>query len=167
MLHHVYESMMALIEDSQNPTNVSLATYKPKEIVRAQVIADHSTWDKDQEDFFAQMSIFDQESKPLRKLPFIFKYEFIDSMGSKHSMQILAWEIGALYFSCFRNRGSEEQACQDVINKLNSLAEQRDMHFVLGTTLEHHSRSMPNPFTIVGLYYPPKDDQLNIFDTIQ
>ena len=57
---------------------------------------------------------------------------------------------------------SEKEACQKVINKLEDIANNKDMYFILGTTLEHHQRRLPNPFTIVGLFYPPVDEQLTI-----
>lgn len=163
MLKKVYYSMKELIEDSQAPGNLSLATYKPANIVKAYYEKDSRDWDIGQQEYFAQMSIFDHNHKPLRKLPYRFKFSFLDSKGSSHDMQILDWEIGALYWNCLNKYGSEEQACIKVIDKLYDIAHNSDIYFVLGTTLDHHQRRLVNPFTIISLYYPPRDEQLSIF----
>ncbi len=163
MLNQVYDSIKSLLADASEPSNISLATYKPGEIIKAHYEADGKDWDKGQADYFSQMSIFDGEHKPVRKLPYKFKYEFLDGQGTRHDMQILDWEIGALYWNCMKNSTDEQQACNKVIEKLHTIANSKDLYFILGTTLEHHQRRMNNPFTIVGLYYPPHDAQLTIF----
>lgn len=43
---------------------------------------------------------------------------------------------------------------------------ERDLYFFLGKTLENHMRA-PNPFTIVGVYYPPKLDPMPLFANSQ
>ncbi len=163
VLHKVYDSMKALLCDSQDPKNVSLATYKPAEVIKVHYEADRTDWDKEQSDYFSQMSIFDYENKPLKKLPYKFKYEFLDGQGSRHDMQVLDWEIGALYWNCIRSSADEHHACNKVIDKLNDIASKKELYFILGSTLDHHQRRLYNPFTIVGLYYPPRDEQTSIF----
>jgi hypothetical protein len=163
MLHRVYDSLKKLLSDSLEPKNTSLATYKPFQITRAHYEEDRTGWDKEQADYFTQMSIFDSGHKPLRKLPYKFKYEFVDGQGSRHDMQVLDWEIGALYWNCIRSSASELLACRKVIDKLNEIASKKDLYFILGTTLDHHQRRLSNPFTIVGLYYPPRNEQTSIF----
>ncbi|MDZ4122047.1 MAG: hypothetical protein U1C33_06470, partial [Candidatus Cloacimonadaceae bacterium] len=140
-----------------------LATYKPGKIIKAYYEADRRDWAKEQADYYSQMSIFDGDHKPLRSLPYKFKYEFIDGQNTKHNMQILDWEIGALYWNCLKSSTDEQQACNRVVEKLYSIASKKDLYFILGSTLDHHQRRLSNPFTIVGLYYPPKDEQLSVF----
>jgi hypothetical protein len=38
----------------------------------------------------------------------------------------------------------------------------KDLHLFVGTTLKFHAISAPNPFVIIGLFYPPKTDQLSL-----
>lgn len=78
-------------------------------------------------------------------------------------MQILDWEIGQLFWNCLDKAQDEGYACKQVLDKMDQLANDRDLYLILGTTFEHHQRRLPNPFTIIGLFYPPKDDQLSIF----
>jgi hypothetical protein len=44
------------------------------------------------------------------------------------------------------------------------LYKERDLYFFLGTTKEFHNVA-PNPFIIIGTFYPPKSDhtQLSLF----
>ncbi len=163
MLHKVYDSMKMLLNDSLDPKNVSLATYKPAEIIKAYYEADRTDWDKEQSDYYTQMSIFDYDQKPLRKLPYKFKYVFRDGHGTIHDMQVLDWEIGALYWNCIRSSATEQQACDKVVDKLKEIAMKKELYLILGTTLDHHQRRLSNPFTVVGLYYPPRDEQITIF----
>jgi len=163
MLHNVFDSMDKLLSASQAPHNVSLATYKPAEIIKAHYEADKRDWDKEQSDYFAQLSIFDFDQKPLKKLPYKFKYMFVDGQGTRHDMQVLDWEIGALYWNCIHNSETEQHACDKVVEKLHEIANKKELFLVLGTTLDHHQRRLTNPFTIVGLYYPPMNEQLSIF----
>lgn len=163
VLNKVYYSYEQLLLDSQTPLNVSLAVYKPAEITGAKFAACSRDWESVDKEQFRQRSIFDKTiDKPLKKIPYIFRYDFVDDKGVKRSMQVLDWEIGALYWNCLESSGSEDSACKKVIEKLQQLS-LKDMYFILGTTLDHHQRRLPNPFTIIGLFYPPFDDQLTIF----
>ena len=164
ILNNVYDSLDDLLSDSQEPKNISLATYKPSSIVSACYEPCKRNWNKEEQEKFLQLNIFNIAPQiPLKKMPCNFKYTFKDINGSEHTMSILDWEIGALYWNCLKSSKSEKEACQKVINKLEDIANNKDMYFILGTTLEHHQRRLPNPFTIVGLFYPPFDDQLTIF----
>lgn len=164
VLHKVYNSIRELLADSADPGNISLATYKPKKILSARYEATSRDWSDDEKEHFTQSSIFDiSNNNPLKKLPYKFKYDFLDEDDLKHSMQVLDWEIGALYWNCFDKSGSERQACEQVVKKMNALSTDKDMYFILGTTLDHHHRRLYNPFTIVGLFYPPHDEQLTLF----
>jgi len=76
------------------------------------------------------------------------------------------WELGALYWKCLENaNGDETVTCQKVREKyFDDFVKRRDLHFFLGTTKKFHSVA-PNPFIIIGAFYPPKIDtqQLNLF----
>lgn len=56
MLHRVYDSMKSLLADASEPSNVSLATYKPAEIIKAHYEAETTNWDKDQSEFLQQIT---------------------------------------------------------------------------------------------------------------
>ena len=164
LLHNVYHSLDDLLKDSNNPKYISLATYKLSSIISANYQPCSRNWDAKDQEQFRQLNIFyDSPKNPLKKIPYTFKYTFLDINGSEHNMSILDWEIGALYWNCLKSTKSEKEACHKVIEKLEYLANKRDLYFILGTTLEHQKRKFHNPFTIVSLFYPPFDDQLTIF----
>lgn len=69
------------------------------------------------------------------------------------------WELGQLYWNCLKAaRGDESVACQKVKEKFfTHMIKKRDLHFFMGTTRLFH-KVAPNPFIIIGTFYPPKVD---------
>jgi len=168
VLHHLYDSMDLLIKDAYDPQKyVSLATFKPVEIISAyHKPAPNRDWTEKEKAKMAQQDIFENnEKKMLRKVPYDFCYEFKESQGVKSKMRVLDWGIHQLYWNCFDDSNDEKIAVDKVLEKMNDLAK-KDFHLILGTTLQYHRRKATNPFTIVGLFYPPKDEQQNIFDVL-
>lgn len=119
----------------------------------------------------AQGSLFDEEDtktffRVVDKLPYEFSYTFSSEDGIERTLMIEDWELGALYWNCLKAvKGDEEIACRKVKEKyFDYMVHQRDLHFFLGTTRQFHNIS-PNPFIIIGAYYPPKIDeqQLSLF----
>jgi len=73
------------------------------------------------------------------------------------------WETGQLYWKCYGKYNNEIKACEDVRNKyLSDLASTKDLHFFLGTTKLNHFRA-PNPFIIIGVFYPKIENQFKLF----
>jgi hypothetical protein len=73
------------------------------------------------------------------------------------------WETGQLFWNCLQNRGSEKEACDDVKEKyLEQLAYDRDLFLFLGTTKQFHWVA-PNPFIIIGTFYPRNEIQPELF----
>jgi len=75
------------------------------------------------------------------------------------------WEIGALYWNCLKaTEGNEAAALEKVREKYEGefLAE-KDIYLFLGTTKEWHMRRSKNPFVIIGVFYPKKESQMNLF----
>jgi hypothetical protein len=68
--------------------------------------------------------------------------------------------VVAAYWNFLRYYKTEEKALEKVKEKfLKELAFSRDLYFFLGTTRQFHGWSR-NPFIIIGLFYPPIDDQI-------
>ncbi|MFA6336164.1 MAG: hypothetical protein WCX48_11570 [Bacteroidales bacterium] len=119
----------------------------------------------------AQGSLFDEEDtrlvfKVVNKLPYEFSYVFTTDDGVERTLMIEDWELGALYWNCLKKaHGDEKIACQKVKEKyFDYMVNERDLHFFMGTTKKFHNVS-PNPFIIIGTFYPPKnyDQQLKLF----
>jgi len=173
-LNDVYTSMDALIAESKDPTNKSLATFKPTQILGLDIEKEDREWKKEWLDQFKQLQFsFDpkeneEQRKPIAKLPYKFLYRFIDSDGKTRRLMIEDWEIGALFWNCMKNTDGDEKAALEQVKKkyVDEFLSSKDIHFFLGTTKEWHMRRSKNPFVIIGVFYPPKPKvtaQLRLF----
>ena len=169
-LTNVYTDMTLLIADSQAPKNVSLAAFRPASIKRLVVEEDERQWKREWLAQLRQVDMFTGGDStkpriPIKKIPFKFKYEFEDERGRSSTMTIEDWEIGALYSNCLKAaNGDEAVAIEKVRQKYESeFFSKSDITLFLGTTLEHHRRRHTNPFTIIGVFYPPRESQQDLF----
>lgn len=170
-LKNVYTNMTSLIADSQEPQNTSLAAFRPTTIKRLIVEEDERQWKPEWLEQLKQVdwltnptSGSNQPRAPVDKIPYKFKYKFEDCEGKTSTMTIEDWEIGALYRNCLASSGDEGDAIAKVRQKYeDEFLSAKDITLFLGTTLEHHRRRHPNPFTIIGVFYPPRDSQASLF----
>lgn len=76
------------------------------------------------------------------------------------------WELGQLYWNCLKTSNNDEElACRKVKQKYFNEFLGKDLFFFLGTTRQYH-KIAPNPFIIIGAFYPPKEKespQLSLF----
>ena len=101
----------------------------------------------------------------MRKLPYRYYYRFLtEGDNNPRRMMIEDWEIGALYWKCLAaTEGDEDAANRKVREKYEDyFARERDLYFFVGTTLRHHLHA-PNPFVIIGVFWPPYGSQLSLF----
>lgn len=167
VLKETFTSMEDLIKLAKSPEKKSLATMKPKEIVKFEIEEDEREWRKDWLDKMKQMDMFESanplgQRKVVRKLPYKFYYNFLTDGDKKpRRLMIEDWEIGALFWHCLmQTDGDEEAAKQRVQQKyFDKFVQENDLHLFLGTTFLNHNVSR-NPFVIIGVFYPPKTDQL-------
>lgn len=167
-LKKVYTNLNKLKEDSKDPRNVSLATFKPTSIMGLKIIKDISEWKKVWADLRKQNNLFDDIidiEKTIPKLPYKFSYSFQDDEGNKACLMIEDWEIGALYWNCLKSaKGNESIVLQKVKDQYESkFLIEKDIYLFLGTTKEWHRRRTENPFVIIGVFYPPKNLQGDLF----
>lgn len=163
----VYTSITELIEDSKEPKNISLVTFKPAKITGFE-FEEEREWSEGLQKNLHQRDLFDErggkgDKDIVQKLPFKFYYRLEDENGKSSKMMIEDWEIGALYWNCLKRAdGNEEIALQKVRQKyFDTFTHKNDIYLFLGTTLQYHRRRMNNPFVIIGVFYPPKDPQKN------
>lgn len=165
VLREVFDSMADIISLAKGPQVRSLAVLKPCEIIDLAVEPTSRHWKKKWNEFFLQSNLFEVESNgeakrrvPIKKLPYKYYYIFM-SRGDKkpHKLLIEDWELGALYWNCLSNtHGDEVEANRLVRHKyLEEFCSTRDLYLFLGTTRQYHKIS-PNPFIIIGVFYPPQ-----------
>jgi hypothetical protein len=171
-LANVYTNMAKLINDSKDPTNVSLATFKPVEFLGFEIKSDDREWKKEWREQLNQLQLaFEEPNKPnqvrepIAKLPYKFYYKFKDDSGAVSRMMIEDWEIGALYWNCLRMcEGDENKALAKLkLRYEEEFLKEKDLYLFLGTTKEFHRRRMNNPFVIIGVFYPKKELQASLF----
>jgi len=168
VLSDVHGSMADLIALAKGPSRRSLATLKPKEVTAFRVRSVDREW---KEKWLAQSRqgrLFEigaegrQRHRPaVRKLPFEYYYEFTtEGDDGPREMKIEDWEIGALFWNCLDRTRSEDEA-NDLVRRryYDDFVTQKDLHFFVGTTKQYHNIA-PNPFTIIGVFYPPSTPQL-------
>lgn len=167
----VFTRLEPLIAEAKSNQR-SLAVFKPSCIRRFLWEEEEPEWDPAKlnamRNHFDQGELFDEEPwrktfQIIPKLPFSFSYEFEDADGKKSELQILDWEIGALYWNCMRRSNNEKTTA---LNKVRMKYEEQflktDLHFFLGTTQQFHLRA-PNPWVIIGVFPIPPQLQPELF----
>lgn len=158
--------------DGAKANALSLAVFRPTGIKGFIWESEQRDWDpaKVQEirDRTKQLELFADDTwretfKIIPKLPYSFSYRFEDADGRGSELQVLDWEVGALYWNCLRScSGNETHALEMVRDKYLDEFRQRDLHFFLGTTQQFHQYA-PNPWVIIGVFPIPHEQQLGLF----
>lgn len=164
VLKNVYNDMTKLITEAKTEGKyTSLAVFRPTLIKNFIYKPCAREWNDRQKATLQRQNLFEIKRKfeIIRKLPYKFSYVFSDINGRESALMNEDWELGALFWNCFEKyRGDEKAACEDVKKKyLNDFAKTKDLYFYLGTTKIHHLTA-PNPFIIIGTFYPKKESQL-------
>ena len=166
----VYEDMNFLIQ-AAGENKMSLAVFKPSRLLKFDWQEDDREWPQERLQqvgaHLAQQDMFDDEIRKetfeiIPKLPYKFLYHFEDKTGRKSRMSVLDWEIGALYWNCYRKNENEQEALHLVKQKYWDEFIQKDLHFFLGTTRGFHHRAS-NPWAIIGAFPIPHRVQTEMF----
>ena len=161
----MYEDLDLLISDARDSKCTSLAVFKPHEILDFKIEPDTEKWAAEKlqaiEARKRQGSLFGDDinelSQVVNKLPFRFSYTFKDIKGKESTLMIADWEAGALYFNCLKD-GNRQLACERSRRSILDSSKQGNLRFFLGTIKAFHHVG-PNPFIIVGVFYPPRFPQ--------
>jgi hypothetical protein len=164
---NVFRSVEAL-KAAESADHTSLGVVKPRRIshvyAKRRPQSERHEWDEHREQAIRQRDLFvdaEAKTKDLVFIPVQYRVEFEcnDSACTGHDMSILDWGTYALSRRQFAERGAV-QAELDVITKINEMMDpaKRDAHFFLGNTKSH-----PQNFMIVGMYYPPIQRQVSLF----
>ncbi len=168
----VYDRLDELIVKAK--ANVaSLAVFRPAKILDFTWEAEEPDWDpkklQEMRDLHGQLDLFEDNEwrktfRIIPKLPYSFSYRFEDADGRRSELQVLDWEVGALYWNCLRGaNGDESTALSKVRQKYFDDFTAKDLHFFLGTTQQFHFVA-PNPWVIIGVLPIPRLVQGGLFD---
>ena len=172
----IYKDLNVLIKEAKDKNKkTSLAIFKPEQIIdfKCEPVKNRK-WDSEKIKIIRekekQLDLFnsDKSDKPheifqiVKKLPYKFSYVFQDKLGKVSTLMIEDWEIGALYWNCLKTEKDEKKATQKVQNKyLDEFNNKKDLYLFLGTTKKFHNVA-PNPFVIIGIFYPPLTNQMSL-----
>lgn len=168
-LREVFTSMNDLIGQAKKPIYKSLATVKPKEFVKFEIVeVEDREWPQKIRDELKQMSLLasrnntsGRELDIVRKLPYSYYYHFRtdDNEKKPRRLMIQDWEIGALYWNCLTKTDGDEQAANELVRqKYETDFFEKDTHLFVGTVKRNHNVA-PNPFVIIGVFPPPHTSQ--------
>lgn len=167
----VHTSLQPLIDGAKSNT-LSLAVFKPARILKFLWEEEDRAWNQEKVEEMRNRSnqgeLFATETwrhtfKLIPKLPYSFSYELEDDLGRKSTLQILDWEIGALFWNCMRRHDNDESvALEKVRAKYMDQFLRTDLHLFLGTTQQFHFVA-PNPWVIIGVFPIPHETQPSLF----
>jgi len=160
----VFTNLQGLIDDAKVDKR-SLATFKPTVVREFIVENDDREWDEkklaEMRKQLSQPDLFEDSEwqntfRVIDRLPYKFSYRLVDDSGRESTMQILDWEIGALFWRY--GRTCEKTAIDKVREKYMDQFLKTDLHLFLGTTQQWHNVA-PNPWVIVGVAPFPEIDK--------
>ncbi len=165
----VYSDLADLIEKANN-NELSIAIFKPAVILDLVIEKTAREWSSESLELLkakaSQLSLFQTEEELKKeflivdKLPYKFSYRFMDCNGKESKLMIEDWEIGMLYWNCLKQTdGNETEALKLVKKKYIDEFSNKDLFLFLGTTRQFHGWAK-NPFVIIGVFYPPLDNQM-------
>jgi hypothetical protein len=157
VLREVFTSFEELISLAKGETKKSLATFQPREIVDFIIEKDTRTWKEQWLANYDQYNLFKiDEKKVIPKIPYKYSYRFLCQGESKtRTLMIEDWEIGALYWKCLAGADGDEENANKLVKQkyFDEFLTKNDIYFFVGTTKKFHNIA-PNPFVIIGVFYP-------------
>lgn len=163
-----FTSFNDLLKLAYGKEKKSLATMKPLEIVDFEIEEDERDWKQQWQSLYEQYNLFDMDKDgqnvlrdKLLKVPYKYFYKFITKGDDKpRRMMIEDWEIGALYWNSLKSVEGDKMAANELVKKkyFEEFLRDKDLYLFVGTTLQYHRRKAPNPFVIIGVFYPPKEN---------
>jgi hypothetical protein len=156
--HHTVNQLKALYDSER----VSLGIVRPRRVVDLEIKPADPEWKPEWQETFNQLRLFGPPPKPLRKIPYSFHYVFeCEDSDSPHTAMIEDWELGGLFLHEVERLGSDDKAADSVRKKfLGELCgTTKDTRFFMGTRFPY------NTWLVVGVFYPPKISQPDLFKT--
>ena len=163
----IYTDFNELLEEAGcRPIRTSLAVFKPTRIIgctasdiREKDIQENLSKQKEiLMNYQPDLNFSDDDRDFIQAEPprINLRYRFQDSTGKVHALSVLDWEAYMLYRKIRQKGGSHEKAKADTVAKYMSFIDKNDVYFFLGTRKEDHMKGFGQPFSIIGVFYPPK-----------
>jgi hypothetical protein len=131
----------------------SLAPVRVREVIEFIATPDSPEWKSSQLDLLRQQNLFD-ERKPLAKIPYDFRFRWIDNAGKEYNSHVIAWEFGETWRAYSKIYPDPIAKMRD--KWMNDLCSpiKRDLLFFLG-----NDNRFRDQFYLCGIFGPPKDKE--------
>lgn len=147
---HTLNELKSLFETDRT----SLGIVRPTRMIDLEIRpATDPDWKPEWRQLFSQKTLFGEQQKPLRKLPYSFHYVFeCEDFDKPHTAMCEDWELGVLFLKESERLGSDEAAAQSVRAKFfdEICGPDKDTRFFMGTHFPY------NTWLVLGLFWPPK-----------
>lgn len=166
----IYDSREKLLAEMRK-NGTSLAIFKPNRVLKMTHKEVERAWPKkcldalkvrQEQGNFLNLDDGQYLCETAEKIPYVFRYQFEDVDGHQIHMMVEDWEIGMLFLNTRKDHG-EAKAVEMVKEKYMKMAAENDIYFFLGTSFKNQQKNAPNPFLIVGVFAPPKTEQLRMW----
>lgn len=113
-LGKIHTNLSELIAEAKDKSIcTSLAVFKPSEVLDFYAETTEREWDQDKLASLNQLNLFETNNEGkfevVQKLPYKFKFKFLDNQGKESNMMIEDWETGQLYWNCLARHAGDEQ----------------------------------------------------------
>lgn len=149
MPHHTLKELREQYEQS----HVSLGIVRPTRVLDVEIEESSPRWKPKWQEALAQLQLFGPPPRPLRKIPYTFRYVFECTDSDKpHRAMIEDWELGALFLKESDRLGSDEAAAKSVKAKFfdELCRADKDTRFFMGTFFPY------NTWLVLGVFWPPR-----------
>ncbi|MGB6064247.1 MAG: hypothetical protein WBG50_05540 [Desulfomonilaceae bacterium] len=148
------------LEQLYDSHGVSLGVVKPSQVKDLEIEETDEDWDAKYLEQLKQLHLFGEQRHYLRKIPYNFTYRYKCDDDSKwRQARLLDWEMGALWLNEVNRLRDEKKAAESVKKKFldEICGPQKDTLFFMGTRLPFNS------WMVLGVFWPPRRDQLRLF----
>ena len=157
-------SSLCDIQDRQTQDRTSLGLFRPHEVLDFNWEREKNPdWTEEERTLLSQQDLFyTKERRLLEKIPYKFRYRFrCDGCRSRepHHMMIVDWELME-QFRRLRRQSATEKECLEKLrdNWLGNLCgPKRETYFFTGNMQQHL-----NAFLILGVFWPPREEQYRL-----
>lgn len=156
MPHHTVNQLKEIFDQDR----ISIGIVRPTKVLDLEIRSADPEWKPEWQSLFSQLRLFGPQQKMLKKLPYTFHYIFeCEDSEKPHTAMCEDWELGMLFLNEFSRLGSEEKAAESVKNKfLGELCRSdKETRFFMGTRFPY------NVWLVLGVFWPPKIDQQELF----
>lgn len=157
---------MCAIRDAQKRDETSLRMFRPAEVLDFEIEEVEADPKKSQQaaDWAAQLSLgstdMELQRKALEQMPFrfLYRYRCSDRDCPTHRQSIVDWEVAALYRNVRDNADWREQMRAQWLDLM--CAPDKETAFIVGNQHQY-----PDGFLVLGVWWPPRRDQLSLADS--